>query len=234
MHTHTSFEGNMMTRRNTLALAALLGAGLIFGTSALAEPSEHPDTTGWKDLIKADLSNVDMHEGGWVMKDGILVAKDHHTIWTKESYGNFILDLEFKVEKESNSGVFLRSGNIKDVLAALEVQVHESKDGSKYGMVGAIYDAKPPSKAMQKPVGEWNHYTIACNDNKVSLIFNGEKVWDVDLNDWKEPHKNPDGSENKFATALKDFARKGPIGLQGLHGAAQAPVYYRNIKIKEI
>jgi len=89
--------------------------------------------------------------------------------------------MEFKVAKESNSGVFLRSGNTKNVLAALEVQVHESKDGSKYGMVGAIYDALPPAKKMQKPVGEWNHYTITCNDNKASLVFNGEMVWDIDL-----------------------------------------------------
>ena len=32
--------------------------------------------------------------------------------------------------------------------------------------------------------------------------------------------------------ALKDYARTGPIGLQGLHGKAQAPVYFRNLKIK--
>jgi hypothetical protein len=44
--------------------------------------------------------------------------------------------------------------------------------------------------------------------------------------------KNPDGTPNKFPVALKDFARSGPIGLQGLHGKAQAPVWYRNVKIK--
>ena len=36
------------------------------------------------------------------------------------------------------------------------------------------------------------------------------------------------------AKALKDFSRNGPIGLQGLHGKAQAPVWYRNIRIKEL
>ena len=45
------------------------------------------------------------------------MAKDHDTLWTKDSYGNFILDLEFKVAKESNSGVFLRAGDIKNVLS---------------------------------------------------------------------------------------------------------------------
>jgi len=234
MHINTISGFTSMTRRHTLTIALLLGAGFICGSSALAEPGPHPDTTGWKELIAPDLSNVEMHEGGWEMKDGVLVAKNHYTIWTKESYGNFILDLEFKVAHESNSGVFLRAGDTKNVLSALEVQVHESQDGGLYGMVGAIYNAQPPAKQMQKPVGEWNHYTITCNDNKVSLVFNGEKVWDIDLDNWKEPHQNPDGTKNKFAKALKDFSRKGPIGLQGLHGKAQAPVWYRNIRIKEL
>ena len=224
-----------MNRRNTFKTALVLGAGLLFlGTTANAEPKAHPDTTGWKDLFAADLSNADLPANSWEMKDGILVAKNHETIWTKDSYDNFILDLEFKVDKESNSGVFLRSGNTKDVLAALEVQVHENQDGALYGMVGAIYNAQPPCKPMQKPVGEWNRFTITCNDSKLSLIFNGEEVWNIDLNDWKEAHKNADGTANKFSKALKDFARKGPLGLQGLHGKAQSPVWYRNIKIKEL
>jgi hypothetical protein len=60
------------------------------------------------------------------------------------------------------------------------------------------------------------------------------EAWNVDLDTWKEPHKNPDGTANKFAKALKDFSRKGPLGLQGLHGKAQSPVWYRNLKIKEL
>ena len=215
---------------NTLFLRCLTVAAL----SALALPvvaANHPDTRGWKNLFAADLSNAIAPEH-WRFDQGELVAKDHETLWTKESYGNFILDLEFKVAKESNSGVFLRSGDIKNVLKALEIQVHDSTDGTKYGMVGAIYDAMPPSKSMAKPVGEWNHFTITCRDSLVSVIFNGEEVIHADLKNWREVKKNPDGTPNKFPVALKDFARKGPLGLQGLHGKAQAPVWYRNLKIK--
>lgn len=199
-----------------------------------AAPKAHPDTKGWEKVFAEDFSNAVTKPGKWAFEQGILVAKDHETLWTKKSYSNFILDLEFKVAKESNSGVFLRSGDIKNVLAALEIQVHESQDGANYGMVGAIYNAQPPAKSMAKPVGEWNRFTITCRDSRVSLIFNGEEVWNVDLNDWKEPKKNADGTPNKFPKALKDFSRSGPIGLQGLHGKAQAPVWYRNIRIKEL
>ncbi len=209
-----------------LALILSLIAGLTFA-------ADHPDTAGWKDLFAADLSNT-VAPGGWGFTNGELVAKDHDTLWTKASYGDFILDLEFKVIAESNSGVFLRSGDIKNVLSALEVQVHDSADGSKYGMVAAIYDAMPPTKSMAKPIGEWNHFTITCKDSKVSILFNGELVIDADLNNWPAAGKNPDGTPNKFKKALKDYARSGPIGLQGLHGKAQAPVWYRNVKIKMI
>ncbi len=200
-------------------------------TTSLSFAADHPITTGWKDLFLPDLSNT-VAPGGWGFVNGELVAKDHDTLWTQTSYGDFILDLEFKVAKESNSGVFLRSGNIKDVLSALEIQVHDSADGSKYGMVAAIYDAMPPSKSASKPVGEWNHFTITCQGSKVSVLFNGELVIDADLNNWPEAGKNPDGTPNKFKKALKDYARSGPIGFQGLHGKAQAPVWYRNVKIK--
>ena len=222
-----------LTRK--LMLLAGLGA-LSFGLASplVAAPKSHPDTKGWQNLFATDFSDAMLKPGEWVFENGTLVAKDHNTIWTKKSYTNFVLDLEFKVAKESNSGVFLRSGNIKDVLAALEIQVHDSADGALYGMVGAIYNAQPPSKNMSKPIGEWNHYTITCNGSHVSLIFNGEEVFDADLNNWKEPKKNPDGTANKFSKALKDFSRSGPIGLQGLHGKAQAPVWYRNLKIREL
>ena len=208
----------------------------ILALSAVSLPifaADHPDTKGWKDLFAADLSNA-VEAGKWAFTNGELVAGDHETLWTKESYGNFILDVEFKVAKESNSGIFLRSGDIKNVLKALEIQVHDSTDGSKYGMVAAIYDACPPTKTMSKPIGEWNHFTITCKDSLVSVLFNGEEVVHADLNNWPEKGRNPDGTPNKFPVALKDYARSGPIGLQGLHGKAQAPVWYRNLKIKAL
>lgn len=202
-------------------------------TVTVAFAADHPDTSSWKALFAADLSNA-VDATGWQFDGKELVAKNHDTLWTKDSYGDFVLDLEFKVAKESNSGVFLRSGDIKNVLAALEIQVHESADGSKYGMLGAIYDAMPPSKTVGKPVGEWNRYTITCQGPKVTVMLNGETIIDANLDNWLEAGKNPDGTPNKFKKALKDYARSGPIGLQGLHGKAQAPVWYRNLKIKAL
>ena len=196
--------------------------------------SEDQPVGEWRDLFAPDLSNAALEPNGWVMEDGVLRALDHGNIWTKESFGDFVLELEFKVAQDANSGVFLRAGDIDNVLSALEIQIHETTDKGKYGMVAALYDAKAPDVDASKPAGEWNRYQITCNGSKVEVIFNGELVHDIDLDDWDQPHKNPDGTENKFAEALKDFSRNGPIGLQGIHGEEGQPVWFRNLRIKTL
>ncbi len=221
-------------RKTLFFLFVLASVGCCLGWSQEDWKTAHPDTAGWPDLFAPDLSNAAFDPGSWIMENGVLSAKTGGTIWTKKAYGNFVLDMEFKVSKDANSGVFLRTSDPKNVLSGFEIQIHESTDGSKYGMVGALYDAKPPSRNMAKPAGEWNRYTITCQDNKIYLVFNGAQVLNVDLNDWPEAHKNPDGTRNKFATPLKDFARAGLIGLQGLHGREAATVWFRNLKIKEL
>jgi len=72
--------------------------------------------------------------------------------------------------------------------------------------------------------------TITARANNIYVVMNGEQIIDMDLNLWTEPHKNPDGSTNKFNTAYKDMPRTGHIGFQD-HGD---PVWYRNIKIKPL
>lgn len=215
-------------------------AAILVGSLSLSLAAA--ESAGSKDLFATDLSNgvstdakAPAPSDHWGFVNGELVAKDHETLWTKDSYHNFVLDLDFKVAKESNSGVFLRSRNPKDVLAAMEIQVHDSTDGTKYGMVGAIYDAMPPSKNTAKPVGEWNHYTITCKDSLVSVVLNGEEIIHADLNKWPEAKKNPDGTPNKFPVAMISYVtQRGPIGLQGLHGKAMSPVWYKNLKIKAL
>ncbi len=92
---------------------------------------------------------------------------------------------------------------------------------------GALYDAQAPTKDLVK-AGEWNHCVITARGSRIAVEMNGEKIIDADLDRWVTPGQNPDGTKNKFRTALKDFKREGHIGLQD-HGGKVA---YRNIKIK--
>lgn len=192
---------------------------------------------GWHDLLANDLSNCTFKPGSWAMEDAVLTRKStkksRGDIWTKETYGDFILDLEFMLTYETNSGIFFRTADIKDcVQTGIEVQVCDSYSVAQPGThdCGAVYDCLAPKKNMVKKPGEWNRCTITCLGNIIYVILNGEQIIDMDLRHWTEPHKNPDGTKNKYNAPFKDRPRAGHIGFQD-HGH---PVWYRNIKIKRL
>jgi hypothetical protein len=182
------------------------------------------DFTGW--ITRENTSNM--------VEDGVIHIKPGGgDLWTKERFGDFVLDLDFKVDKGANSGVFLRTDSIVNWLhTGIEVQVLDSAGKQNPGKhdAGAIYDVLAPNKNAMKPAGEWNHYTITAKGSNIQVVLNGEKIVDMNLDDWPEAHKNPDGTPNKFNIAYKDMARSGHIGLQE-HGQN---VWYRNIRLREL
>lgn len=146
---------------------------------------------------------------------------------------NFVLDLEFKVDRGTNSGVFIRTGDIKNsVQTGIEIQVYDSfgKDPVGKHNCGAVYDCLAPSKNSVKEAGQWNHMTLEAQGAMLTVILNDEQIINMNLDDRSEPHLNPDRSKNKFKTALRDFPRTGRIGFQD-HGKK---VWYRNIRIKPL
>lgn len=186
--------------------------------------------TGWKPLFNYDLSNATLKEDSWVFKEGELIRKGGGDIWTQAQYSDFVLDFEFKLEEGTNSGVFLRAAD-HNWLPWIEVQIEDSYDEpiSKY-ICGGIFDIIEPATNAVKPIGQWNRMTIMARNSYISVILNNELVVDINLKDWKEAHKNPDGSKNKFNVAYKDLPSEGFIGFQD-HGQH---IWYRNIKIKEL
>ncbi len=197
--------------------------------------SQHPNTTSdWENLFSSDLANATYPEGEWMMEEGVLEAEGHGTIWTEESYEDFVLDLEFRVEPGANSGIFFRTKDKNNILSALEVQIHDSTDGTKHGQMGAIYDIKSPSEDATKPAGEWQQLTLTSNENMIYVILNGTQIIEMNLNDWDTAGENPQGTTNKFDRVLAEQTYGGPIGFQGIHGEAGAKVYFRDLKIKSL
>ncbi len=153
----------------------------------------------------------------------------------EKEWSNFVLSLDVKISKGCNSGVFVWTFPLtalpgKDVgYNGIETQVIDSTEAG-YHDTGAIYDLVKPTKNAMKLVGEWNHIEITCNNNRIDVVVNNEKVSSMNLDEWTKPNRRPDGSEHKFDIAFKDHPRHGYIGLQD-HGS---PCWYKNIKIKPL
>jgi len=201
-----------------------------------AESSSAPKAQkGWESLFNGkDLTGWTYKPDSWRVDDGVLTCGETAgDIWTEEQFGNFAIDLEFKVPQKGNSGVFVRTADPKSpVQTGIEIQVFDSygKPEADKHDCGAVYDCVAPTKNMAKQAGEWNRMVVTCKDNTIQVELNGEPIIDMDVDKWTEPHMNPDGTKNKYNAAVKDFARKGYVGLQ-YHGK---PVWYRNIKIKRM
>ncbi|MDA0348210.1 MAG: DUF1080 domain-containing protein [Verrucomicrobia bacterium] len=152
-------------------------------------------------------------------------------IWTERTYGDFILDLEYKLSRSCNSGVFFRTDPVNPVQGGFEIQLRDPQ-GQDWGKNdhGAIYDAVAPTSKPAGKLGEWDKLRIRVKGDIVRVWVNGTKVSEADLSNWTTPEMNPDGSKNKFKTALNDLPKTGHIGFQD-HGHN---VSFRNIFLKEL
>lgn len=209
---------------------------------AQVPPGEHPKTTGsdWKDLFNKDLSNASYPEGVWKFENGILTATEDKEIWTNRIYDNFIIDLEFQTAPGTNSGVIVYCSDTSNWIPnSVEIQIADDHDKQWAGspatwQAAAIFGRLAADKSMVKKPGEWNKFTITCKDQNIWVMLNGETVTKMDMSKWTDAKRNPDGSEipSWLNKPLADLPTKGYIGLQGKH--AGAPIYFRNIRIKEI
>ena len=170
---------------------------------------------------------------GWAVENSVLTRKPKSGyIWTEKVYGDFVLDVEVKVSQRCNSGIFIRTDPKNAVQGGFEIQVMDTTGKKKLGKHdnGAFYDALAPSANPAKPLGKWNRFVITCKGSKITVSINGIQVVKAELDKWTTGNKNPDGSRNKFKTALKDLPREGHIGFQD-HGQ---DVWYRNIYLKRL
>lgn len=227
-----------MTRPSTITLGLLL----LVGSAAQAADNTLTDQEkkeGWQLLFDGKSTK------GWMtpkekplpashVQDGALNPHpcDYMLVYEKP-LENYVLALDFKLTPKCNSGIFIRTSPLKprpgfDVgFNGMEVAIQESETAGFHD-TGAIYDLVKPQKNALKPVGEWNHIQITSDRNILAVELNGEPITRMDLDQWTEKNKRPDGSDHKFDVVYKDHPRKGYIGLQD-HGS---DCWYRNIKLK--
>jgi len=157
----------------------------------------------------------------------------HYMMIHERKWENFVLRLDFKISKGCNSGIFFRTSSLqpragKDVgFNGIEIAIDDTTTAG-YHDTGAIYDLVKPGENAMKAAGQWNQLKLFCNRNRISVSINGKRVSRMDMDQFSEPNKRPDGSDHKFDVVYKTHPRLGYIGLQD-HGA---DCWYKNIKLK--
>ncbi|MBI9071294.1 MAG: DUF1080 domain-containing protein [Melioribacteraceae bacterium] len=223
----------MFRKSLLLFVISVLLSSVIYGQCS--EKSCEP-----QNLFKDDLSNAIFPEGVWTVEDGILTASEDECIWSEKEYDNFVLDLEFKTEDGTNSGVIVYCNDTKNWIPnSVEIQIADDYS-EKWGKAdptwqcGAVFGHLAASKSVVKKPGEWNHYNITCRDSIITIVLNDVEVTTMNMQLWKSADKNPDGTTipSWLSTPFAELPTKGYVGLQGKH--AGASIFFRNIKIKEI
>jgi len=172
----------------------------------------------------------------WEVVDGTLKTVPGHGVdlISEEVYKNFELELEWKVPKGGNSGIFYFATEEGNYIwqSAPEMQVVDDAkhtDGKNtLTSAGALYALIAPSANVVKPVGEFNQVRIKVKNNHVEHWLNGTKiveyVYDSDMM-WDLVAKSKFNKMPLFAKASE-----GHIGLQGDHGL----IWYKNIRIRRL
>ena len=214
--------------------------------SVVLHAQEAPDNTltadekeaGWVLLFNGkDLTNwmnEDKAPSTAKVEDGAINPGTASTplVVYKDYYGDCILSLDFKIGAGCDTGVFVRLFPLTSVRDhpvswnGLEVSIKDST-GTDYTDTGAIYDLVKSSSNAMKPVGEWNHMVITCNRNLITVELNGETVTNMNLDDFKEPMRRPDGSEHSYDKSWYTHSRQGYIALQN----GGSPCWFKNIKL---
>ena len=184
-----------------------------------------------------DVSKPAQAEAAWVVNEqGVLTSIGGRGTWlmSKKEYGDFELQLDFKITSQGNSGVALRAPLAGDpAYGGMELQIVDPRYYQGHGepeqLCGAIYRGVAPTKDMLKPE-EWNTYKITCRGPSVKVILNGELIQDVNLDEQTKPlHQD---TPEKVTKPLKDRPRKGHIGFQDLGKDGRTQI--RNVSLREI
>ncbi|WP_276362433.1 DUF1080 domain-containing protein [Daejeonella sp. H1SJ63] len=169
------------------------------------------DLTGW---------NIHGTEKWYVEKGNLICEsgpkKEYGYLSTDKSYKNFILEYDFKLEANGNSGVFVRSSIDGTKISGWQVEVAPPGNGTGgiYESYGRGWLTKPSAEEESglSPDG-WNKGKIELNNDEITTWLNGKQI-----------------------SHLKDAkigAGNGFIALQ-IHSGGGIKVRWKNIRIKEI
>lgn len=160
------------------------------------------DLSGWKAVGK---------ENQWIVKDGILTSPHSGAnLISEQTFNDFKLHVEFRYQKGSNSGVYLRG--------RYETQIIDNPktDHPNSHLFGGVYGFLVPSEMAVGNPGEWQTFDITLVGRMVTIVANGKTI----ISNQEIPGITGGALDSKEG-------EPGPIYFQGDHG----PIEFRNITI---
>ncbi len=129
------------------------------------------------------------------VQDGVIVGTTvrgsaNSFLCTKKHYSDFILEFEFKVDPELNSGVQIRSNSFKDYrngrVHGYQVEIDPSArawsagvyDEARRGWLDDLKDNEAARKAFKQ--GQWNHVRVEAVGDSIKTYLNGVPAADFE------------------------------------------------------
>ena len=149
------------------------------------------DKDGWSDLFDGKTFKDFEQLGGkaiYTIEDRAMVGTSvvgtkNSFLCTKKRYGDFMLELEMKVDPKLNSGIQIRSNSLKEYRDGLvhgyQVEIDPSAraysggiyDEARRGWLNDLKDNEAGRKAFKN--NQWNHYRIECIGDSMKTWING-------------------------------------------------------------
>lgn len=185
----------------------------------------HGLRSGWTSLIDGEkgLENFNrVGDANWRAEGGAIVAdkgKGGHLV-TKKSYRDFELRAEFYAETTTQSGIFFRITDPKNIGAedGYEANIYDLRPGQEYATGAIVNYASVPvplvHKAGAPKGGKWNVMEIHAKGDDLTVTLNGVVT----------------------AHTRNGRNKQGPISLQfgNLPKAPGGPIKWRKVEIMEL
>ena len=179
--------------------------------SACGSSSAPVSDDGWISILDGstlDYVNI-LGDANWRIEDGAAVADASSAasfLVTPDAYTDFELDLEFWVNTEANSGIFLRCQNPEAIAdsSCYEVNIYDTRADQTYRTGGVVNFAEPAEFVYTG--GQWNRYQISMVGDHLQVSLNGRAMVDM--------------TDSTYAS--------GPVALQYGTGI----VRFRNVRIR--
>jgi hypothetical protein len=166
-----------MKRQLANIVAVLWVAFVIVGCA------DHTHSQGWITLIDGDkgMENWDITGGGnWRAEGGAIQANKSTTkgasiLVSKRSFKDLEIYVEFWADHDTNSGVYFRAPNPKQVntaSGAYEVQIWDKNPNAQYSTGSLVNVAQV--KPIYKAGGRWNTFEIYAKGPEITVKMNGE------------------------------------------------------------